>query len=56
LRKNLELNDLPHDAVAVSYLKWGSFDTATNLAEDAQCDLLVGSDIIYNAYILGPLA
>ena len=56
IKKNIALNSLPEELIDVSYLKWGSFETATNLPQDTQCDIIVGSDIIYSAHVLASLA
>ena len=55
IKKNIDLNGLPEGDVNVSFLKWGSFETASKLPMDTQCDLIVGSDIIYSAHILSAL-
>ncbi|TNV72380.1 hypothetical protein FGO68_gene12920 [Halteria grandinella] len=53
LAKNIELNALTTEQVSASYLKWGDF---TSPIGEQSFDLIVGSDIIYNNYVLEPLA
>lgn len=54
ITENLKHNDLSiSHQTSVVPLKWGDFST---LPESGAFDLILGSDIIYNNYILAPLA